>query len=138
MTTSKEIFEKGKDWVKLTVDSEVYSLSSIYAAGYVFLDKAYLYLDKDSKGAINVWLFQKNKNEDLDTLGKMFCNELLNYAHYFSNLKVNGEVVKMLMQRALFSAAPSLADDVRKKEIENLIGALEEKSEKKKVIKKKQ
>jgi His-Xaa-Ser system protein HxsD len=123
----QKILEKANHGVKLTVDPSIYPLSTIYAAGYVFLDKAYVYLDKDNQGKIIVWLFPKNKKESLDHLGMDFYNELLNYAHYFSNLKANAGVVKALMQRALFSVAPSLANEAGKKEIEDLIGELQDK-----------
>lgn len=122
----EKILAKGKDWVKLTVDTKVYSLSTVYSAGYVFLDTAYLYLDKNSKGKLLVWLFPKNKKTNLDKLGMDFCNELLNYAHYNSRLKANAEAVKMLMQRALFSAAPSMVQEAEEEEIKDLIKELEQ------------
>jgi His-Xaa-Ser system protein HxsD len=125
----KNILEKTKTGVKLTVEPTIYPLSTIYASGYAFLDKAYIYLDKDDQGKIIIWLFPKNKDENLDTLGMNFYNELINYAHYFNNLKINAGVIKALMQRALFSAAPSLANEAGKKEIEDLIGELQDKEE---------
>jgi hypothetical protein len=53
-----------------------------------------------------------------------FYNELLNYAHYFTSLKANAEALKMLMQKALFSAAPSLVTDTATKEIDGLLCSL--------------
>ncbi len=125
----QKILEKADGGIKLTIEPSVYPLSTVYAAGYIFLDKAYLYVDKNPQGKIIIWLFPKKKNENLDTLGMDFYNELLNYAHYFSSLKVNAGIVKALMQRALFSTAPSLVNEAGKKEIENLIGELREKEE---------
>lgn len=122
----EKIIKKEKNGVKLSVNPKVYPLSTIYSAGYVFLDRAYIYLDKDKKGNILVWLFSKNKKENLDKLGMDFYNELLNYSHYFSSLKANAETTKMLIQRALFSAAPSLIQEAEDKEIEDLIKELEE------------
>ena len=115
---------KKKESLKFSLDESIYPLSTIYAASYVFLERAYVYLDRNSKAKVVVTIFSKNKKENLDTLKKDFYNELLNYAHYFSSLKVNAEVVKALMQRALFSASPSLADDAGKKEMANLINDL--------------
>jgi len=119
------ILKKGKDWVQLSVEPKVYPLSSVYAAGYVFLERAYIYLDQDANGKIVVWLFARNTKDDMRSLGLEFYNELLNYAHYFSSLKANAEAVKTLMQRALFSAAPSLASEAAEKKIEELIDELE-------------
>ena len=132
----QKMMVKGKDWVKLAVDLSAYPLSSVYSSGYVFLDRAYIYLDKDSKGKVIVWLFPKDKKENLDKLGMDFCNELLNYAHYFSSLKANAESVKLILQRALFSAAHSLVQEAEEKEIQDLIKELEE-EEKKETAKKK-
>ena len=116
--------EKGS--VKLSVDAGLYPLNTIYAASYVFLDKVCVYLDKDSRGKIIIWLFPKAKKEDLKKLGMDFYNELINYAHYFSSLKANTEATKLLLQRALFSAAPSLMKESEEKEIDDLIKELEE------------
>lgn len=115
-----------KGSVKLSVDAGLYPLNTIYAASYVFLDKACVYLDKDSRGKIVIWLFPKAKKEDLKKLGMDFYNELINYAHYFSSLKANAEATKLLLQRALFSAAPSLIKESEEKEIDDLIKELEE------------
>ena len=127
-----------KGWIKLSVDSKVYPLGTIYSAGYVFLDRAYIYLDREKGDKIAIWLLPKDKKETQNNLKGEFLNELLNYAHYFNSLKANAESMKMLMQRALFSAAPSLVKDSEEKEIEDLIKELEEeesKETKKKKIK---
>ena len=127
----QKALKKGKGWVKLTVDPKIYSLATVYSAGYVFLDRGYIYLDKDSKARIIIWLFPKNKKENLDKLGMDFYNELLNYAHYFSRIKTNAEVIKLLLQRALFSANPSLVAQTQKEETEDLLKELEKIEEKK-------
>lgn len=99
--------EKG-DYVQIDVDAKVYSLELIFAAGYVFLDRAYIILDR-KKDKILVYLYPQKKKKNLKKLGLEFFNELLNYAHYFSSLKRNSEAIKLIMQRAFFSANPTLA-----------------------------
>ncbi len=126
----EKVIKKGKNWVRLTTDLDVYPLSTVYSASYVFLDRAYIYLDKKKNKTVEIWLFPKDKKENLDKLGMEFYNELINYAHYFESLKVNGEVVKTLLQRALFSAAPSLVQEAEEREIEELIKELEEEEKK--------
>ncbi|MDD5585121.1 MAG: hypothetical protein PHV55_08720 [Candidatus Omnitrophica bacterium] len=128
----KKAFIIGKGCVKLSLDAGLYTLNTIYAAGYVFLDKACVYLDKDNKGKIIVALFPKEKKEDLRKLGMDFYNELINYAHYFGSLKANAEAVKLLLQRALFSVAPTLMKESEEKEIDDLIKDLEEEEKKSK------
>jgi len=122
----KKFLDIGRDYVKLSVNNGLYPLNTIYAASYVFLDKAFVYLDKDSRGKIIIWLFPKEKKESLKNLGMDFYNELINYAHYFSSLKANAEATKLLLQRALFSAAPSLVKESEENEINDLIKELEE------------
>jgi hypothetical protein len=126
----KKVLSIGKGYVKLSVETTLYPLNTIYAAGYVFLDKVYVYLDKDNKGKIVIWLFPKGKGEDLRRLGLDFYNELVNYAHYFGSLKANAEAIKLLLQRALFSVAPSLMKESEEKEIDDLIKDLEEEEKK--------
>ncbi|MDD4182210.1 MAG: hypothetical protein PHT53_00085 [Candidatus Omnitrophica bacterium] len=124
MQVSEKILEKGNGWVKLRVDPKIYPLATVYSASYVFLDRAYVYLDKEKKNKITIWLFSKDKKELLDDLGMQFYNELINYAHYFTSLRANADTLKILMQKALFSAAPSLAEEAATKEVDELICSL--------------
>ncbi len=73
-----------------------------------------------------VWLKPKKETKDLEKLALEFSDELLNYAHYFSTLKINADNMKTLLQRALFSASPSIVKEAEEKEIENLIKELEQ------------
>lgn len=121
----QKIFTKDNGWLRLTLNLKTYPLDTIYSAGYVFLDRAYIHLDMDGKERVEVRLLPKNKKENLDRLGMDFYNELLNYAHYYSRIKGNTEAIKMLMQRALFSVNPSVLADSDDKKIDKLINELE-------------
>lgn len=123
-------FKKVDGWIKMVVKTKVYSLPTIYSAGYVFMDKAYVYLDSEGSDKVVIWLCPKNKRADLDSLAAEFCQEMLNYAHYFTSLKANADSVKILLQRALFSAAPSLVQEAEEKEIQDLIKELEQEEKK--------
>ena len=114
-----------KECIELRVNSKIYSNETIFAAGYIFLDRSYILLDKE-KDKIVIYLYPRDKKADLRKLGFDFSNELLNYAHYFSKIKENAEVIKLITQRALFSAAPSLVEDSEDKGVEQLIKELEE------------
>ena len=114
-----------EEYGELRVNSDIYSKETIFAVGYVLLDKAYILLDSDKKDTI-IYIYPQKKKTDLKKLTMEFCNELLNYAHYFSRLENNAEAIKTIMQRALFSAAPSLVQEAEEKEIEDLIKELEE------------
>jgi len=118
-------FEQEAGWIKVSVDLKVYPLQSVHSAGYVFMDRAHVKLEEEKKELVAVWLKPKKEGQDLEKLALEFCDELLNYAHYFSSLKTNAENMKTLLQRALFSASPSIVKEAEEKEIEDLIKQLE-------------
>ena len=118
-------FEKVDDWIKVPVSLKVYPLQSVHSPGYAFMDRAHVRLEEEKKDLVAVWLKPKNDTQDLQKLALEFSDELLNYAHYFSSLKINAENMKILLQRALFSASPSIVKEAEDKEIENLIKELE-------------
>jgi His-Xaa-Ser system protein HxsD len=121
----KTKFEKEDGWIKVPVDLKVYPLQAIHSSGYVFMDRAHVKLEEEKKDSVAVWLKPKKDNQDLEKLALEFSDELLNYAHYFSSLKTNADNMKILLQRALFSASPSIVKEAEEKEIENLIRELE-------------
>jgi His-Xaa-Ser system protein HxsD len=124
-SAKQNFFEITKDFVKLRINSGVYSLATIYAAGYVFLDKAYILLDKDNTN-IYVYLYPQDEKSNLKKLGLDFYNELLNYAHYFNRVESNNETIKVILQRAMFSVSPELASEAEDEEIQKLIHELED------------
>ncbi|MFA5038974.1 MAG: hypothetical protein WC732_04775 [Candidatus Omnitrophota bacterium] len=113
------------DHAEIALNSKIYSKETVFAAGYVFLDKSYVLLDQAGERLL-VYLYPQKPGADLKKLAMEFTNELLNYAHYFTRLKANADAVKSLMQRALFSSAPALVQEAEEKEIEDLIKELEE------------
>ena len=121
----KTKFEKEDGWIKVPVDLKVYPLQAVHSSGYVFMDRAHVRIEEEKKDLVAVWLKSKKETKDLEKLALEFSDELLNYAHYFSSLKVNADNMKTLLQRALFSVSPSIVKEAEEKEIENLIKELE-------------
>ena len=121
----KTKFEKEDGWIKVPVDLKVYPLQAVHSSGYVFMDRAHVRIEEEKKDLVAVWLKSKKETKDLEKLALDFSDELLNYAHYFSSLKINADNMKTLLQRALFSASPSIVKEAEEKEIENLIKELE-------------
>lgn len=115
---------KSENYIKLRVDEKIYSKETIFAAGYIFLDKAFIVVDKDKQDVL-VYLFPKNDKQDLRKLALEFTAELLNYAHYFNSARINAEAVKAILQRALFSVSPPVVKENKDKELEELIKELE-------------
>jgi len=116
-------FDNNTEFAKLTLNSGVYTLQSIYAASYVFLDKAYILLDKGKNKYIEVYLFAKN-GQDLKILSLEFYNELMNYSHYFSRVENNSAAIRSIMQRVLFSVNPRF-EESEEQEIQDLLKELE-------------
>ena len=128
-------FDENNKFVKIILNAEVYNIQTIYAASYVFLDKAYILLDKAKNKDIEVYLFSKN-GTDLSSLAKDFCNELINYGHYFTRVENNAAAIKTIMQRVLFTINPKFAEEAEEQEIQDLLKELEKDSSIKKTKKK--
>ena len=119
------VIDQTEGSVRLTINPRIYSLETIYAAGYLFLDKAYLFLDEGKNKNIDIYLFAQDNRSDLKKLAFDFSNELLNYCHYFSSAKNNAEAIKLILQRALFSASPGLIEQAEEQEIKEILKDLE-------------
>ena len=74
--------ETDLDRVVVPVDTTIYPLDAVYGAAYVFLDRAYVVLEKDKAATIRVSLTSKTPatREALMAHGGEFVNELLNQA----------------------------------------------------------
>jgi hypothetical protein len=122
-------FGKDNHYAQLKLNPAVYTLPSIYAAGYVFLDKAHILLDQNRDKKIEVYLFPKD-GQDVKNLALEFYNELLNYSHYFTRVETNAAAIKTIMQRVLFSVNPKFAEEAEEMEIQELLKELEKKEPK--------
>lgn len=90
--------------IKLTTN--VYPLEAILNACYVFIDRAYIFLDADAKG-MNIKVNLKGKKElsskEMDALKGDFMNELLHAALRFTLNKNNKKIREYIIGRALYS-----------------------------------
>lgn len=127
-----EKFADGTEYAAFEVSQVVYDIKTIQAAGYVFLDKAYILLDQNAKNKVEIYLFPKDNAVSPKQCALEFCNELVNYAHYFTRVESNGEVAKTIMQRVLFSVNPKAAAEAEEQEIQELLKELEGESTPKK------
>lgn len=90
------------------LNSKTYPLEAVYSTAYVFLDKAYVYLDGDPKKETIVSLKGKEKlnKKQIQILRGEFCNELLNYVLRVKIAKRNQRVKDFIVGTALVSALP--------------------------------
>jgi His-Xaa-Ser system protein HxsD len=92
--------------IKFSLNLEAYPLEAIYGAAYVFIDKAYLFLDNPSSKKIEVFLKSKTQKskKQLENLKGEFLNELLNYTLRVNLNKRNRKIREYIVNQALFSA----------------------------------
>lgn len=89
----------------IIIDEKLYPKEAVYGAAYVFIDKAYIFLDKKEKEKIEITLKLKPDNkEDLEKLEGEFMNELLNYTLRLSVSKNNKNIREMIVGQALVAA----------------------------------
>ena len=95
----------------LKVDTTIYPLSAVYAAAYVFLDRAYVQLDRGKKNEVIVQL--KGKEELTENrksaLRGEFGNELLNCALRESIAKENVKIREYVVGQALYSSVQDMS-----------------------------
>jgi His-Xaa-Ser system protein HxsD len=91
------------------LDSKIYSMESIYNTAYVFLDRAYVYLDGDPEKEIEVHLKGKEKldGKKLEALQGEFLNELLNFLLRWEVARNNQKIREYIVASALVSSLPS-------------------------------
>ncbi len=92
--------------IKFFLNLQDYPLEAIYGTAYVFLDKAYLFLDSRLAKKIEVSLKGKKKltKKQLEDFKGEFLNELLNYTLRINLAKHNRKIREYIVGQALFSA----------------------------------
>lgn len=106
---------KKNDDFTIKLNPKIYSLSVIYGAAYVFIDKAYVVLDGDPKKSIEVWFRAKNIGDDLSAILGEFENELLNYALREQIVKSNQKIREYTIAQALLSSLGVACPDFQEK-----------------------
>ena len=99
--------QEGGQFVIL-LNPKIYPLEAVYGACYVFIDRAYLFLDGNPKKEIKVFIKSKQKSnpKKLEELVGEFENEILNYSLRLAVAKNTKKIRETIVERALFSALP--------------------------------
>jgi His-Xaa-Ser system protein HxsD len=108
-------FDPDAQAVSLRLDAELYPLGALYAAAYVFLDRAFLLLEAPDPAHFTVTLEWKKPpagDAALERLAGEFANELLSCAWRVRIAEDDRTVIESATARALAGAmgAPSLDD----------------------------
>jgi His-Xaa-Ser system protein HxsD len=90
-----------KGHILISINPKIYPLEVVHAAAYAIIDKAYVILDGDPAEEIFVELVLKDKKYTKN-IAFEFTNELLNYAVYYNQAKMNKEIRESIIG-AVFS-----------------------------------
>jgi His-Xaa-Ser system protein HxsD len=117
--------QRYKSYVLISINPKIYPLEVVQSAAYAMIDRAYVILDGNPEEEIFVELRPKNK-KDMKDIDLQFSNELLNYAVYYNQSKLNKEARNAIMQRVFStnmgspepSETPKATEQTEKYEIE--------------------
>lgn len=101
---------RNQNKIILRINPRLYSLEAIYGACYVFIDRAYIFLDGNPAKEIKVCLKGRRRMafKALERLAGEFQNELLNYALREKIARHTRRIREYIVGRAIFSASDSL------------------------------
>ena len=98
----------------MMVDESLYPLSAIYGAAYVFIDRAFVFLDRPEANRVRVSLSAKGEADEgaLEALVGAFANELLSCAWRNQITQDNRVLIETVTVQAIAGAMgePSLDD----------------------------
>ena len=107
--------------MKITLSTKVYTLEAVLNASYIFIDRAYISLDINSKGD-KIYVFFKPKErmsaKKLVTLKDEFMNELLFSSLRYNISRSNKKLREYIVGRALYAGLPSLDGGIQEEEID--------------------
>ena len=121
---SKLKINKKENKVIVSINTKLYPIEAIYGAAYVFIDKAYVFLDGNPEKEVLVQL--KGKKDltvkDIKKLASEFLNELLSSSLRSQISKNNSKIREYIVGAALIGASGEISEEktesIEKKEWE--------------------
>jgi His-Xaa-Ser system protein HxsD len=109
--------------IAFSLNSKIVSLEAIYSTCYSFIDKFYIYLDKNKENII-VSLQPKEKETKINpkAIEGEFRNELLNNLLREKIAKNNAKIREYILGQALYSSMPSEVEEFLSKTSEDYLG----------------
>jgi His-Xaa-Ser system protein HxsD len=104
------------NFVLVSVNPKIYSLDVVYSAAYALMDKAFIIIDGDPAEEILVELRPKDNSVTIEQLGRKLNNELLNYAVYKSQAKLNRGIREAIVKRAFETQSTEAREEKPKEE----------------------
>ena len=106
--------------ITFSLNSKITSLEAIYSTCYAFIDKFYIYLDKNKENVI-VAFQPKEGKVNLKTIEGEFRNELLSNLLREKITKNNSKIREYILGQALYSSTPSKIEEFLTKTEEDYI-----------------
>jgi len=119
-------YKLGGKALEFTINTKIYSLTAIYQAAYLFLDKVYVFLDGVPEKEIKVKMELKpasadgstkltmTTSADLQKIAGEFYNELLNQLLREKVSESNAKIREYIVSAALYNAVPNEVDRLLK------------------------
>ncbi len=101
---------KKEGFVMVSVNPKIYPLDVVLSSSYMFTDKNYVLVDGDPEEELIVELRPKDKNADIEKLGRDFNNELINYANYAVRAIQNQGMREAIIHRVLMTNSAGRPD----------------------------
>ncbi len=112
--TQIETLDAAAATLRLSLDSELYPRDVLYAAAYVFLDRAYVLLDRqDSRYVVHLRGKQELDEATLRAMAGEFENELLAQALRLRVVKANQKIIENITALAISGASGGGAASAR-------------------------
>jgi His-Xaa-Ser system protein HxsD len=92
----------------ITVDTNIYSLRSIFSTAYIFLDDFYIFLDQPQENKVTIEIKSKDLNCDLDEAVGRFKNELINTSLRLKISEDNKKIRELIVSSALYGKVENL------------------------------
>jgi len=89
---------------RLRVDLDLHSREAIFGAAYSFIDRCYVWLDKDVDGRLAIELTPRSDAESVEALAGDFSNELLAQSTRAMVFAANRDLVQAIVSRTLAGA----------------------------------
>jgi His-Xaa-Ser system protein HxsD len=117
MSETTTLFDDG--WAAIEFDEDLYPKDAVYGAGYVFIDRCYLHLERAGDRRFRVRVRAKSGNADeTKTCAGDFQNEILGQAYRRRIAAENRASIEAITSRAIAGAAgPPGLDDLLAMEI---------------------
>jgi len=109
-----ESLDAATSTLSLSLDAGLYPRDVLYAAAYVFLDRAYVLLDRDgTRFLVHLRGKQRFDETTLRAMAGEFANELLAQALRHQVVKANQRIIEDITTLAITGAAGSAAAQAR-------------------------